>query len=39
MNAAALEPLGYTPDKDHVLLEESVCKYFKSGTVFAGSAE
>ena len=39
MNSAALEPLGYTPDKDHVLLEEGVCKHFKSGTVFARSAE
>ena len=39
MNAVALEPLGYTPDKDHVLLEEGVCKLFKSGTVFARSAE
>jgi hypothetical protein len=39
MNAAALKPLGYTPDKDHVLLEEGVCHSFKSGTVFARSAE
>ena len=39
MNAAALEPLGYTPDQDHVPLEKGVCNIFKSGTVFARSAE